>query len=56
MSAIALFSLIYTIHTVKNLNIEEMIEKDINKNDTRIVDTPEKITKPNKIKIKIKKD
>lgn len=52
MSAIALFSLIYTIYTVKNLSIEDMIEKDINKSDTRIVGTPEKIIKPIKIKVK----
>jgi hypothetical protein len=54
MASIALFGLICTIYTVKNLSIEEMIEKDVNKNDTKIVDTTEKIIKP--IKIKIKKD
>jgi hypothetical protein len=50
MSAIGLFSLIYTIYTIKNLSIEDIIEKDIN-NDTKMVDT-EKITKPIKIKLK----
>jgi hypothetical protein len=54
MSAIVLFSLIYTIYNVQNLCVEDIIEKDINKSDTRIVDIPEKIIKP--IKIKLKKD
>ena len=35
MASIALFGLICTIYTVKNLNIEDMIEKDVNKSDTR---------------------
>lgn len=52
MSAIGLFSLIYTIYTVKNLCVEDIIEKD--NNDTKIEDTTGKITKP--IKIKLKKD
>jgi hypothetical protein len=53
MASIALFSLVYSIYTVKNLSIEDMIEKDTkNNNDTKILDKPEKIIKPDKIKLK----
>ena len=53
MASIALFSLVCTIYTIKNLSIEDMIEKDTkNNNDTKILDTTEKIIKPVKIKLK----